>query len=129
MFTFLAQVQLIQSNPCSPTPCGVNAICRVNQNAGSCSCMPDFVGNPYDGCRPECVLNSDCPSNQACIGSKCTDPCPGTCGQNANCQVIMHMPTCVCVNGFTGDPFRSCRLVVEQRKIEKIKLQNKVYFE
>nr|1OIG_A Chain A, Dumpy, isoform Y len=24
--------------------------------------------------RPECVLNSDCPSNQACVNQKCRDP-------------------------------------------------------
>lgn len=94
--------------PCVPSPCGVNAQCREHNEAGSCSCLPDYVGNPYEGCRPECSLNSDCPSNQACINNKCKDPCPGTCGQNAECQVINHLPSCNCIVGYTGDPFRFC---------------------
>lgn len=39
----------------------------------------------YEGCRPECVLSSDCPSDKACIRNKCKDPCPGVCGLNAEC--------------------------------------------
>lgn len=40
----------------------------------------------YEGCRPECVLSSDCPSDKACIRNKCKDPCPGVCGLNAECS-------------------------------------------
>ncbi|PSN29200.1 hypothetical protein C0J52_26427, partial [Blattella germanica] len=94
--------------PCIPSPCGANAVCREQNGAGSCTCLPDYVGNPYEGCRPECVLNTDCPSNRACIRNKCQDPCPGTCGQNADCQVVNHLPSCTCRPGFTGDPFRFC---------------------
>lgn len=97
--------------PCSPSPCGLNAVCREQNGAGSCSCMPDYTGNPYESCRPECVINSDCPSNRACIRSKCEDPCPGTCGPNAQCQVINHLPSCSCLTGYTGDPFRYCTIV------------------
>lgn len=102
--------------PCVPSPCGANAICREQNGAGSCSCLPEYLGNPYEGCRPECVLNSDCPSNKACIRNKCIDPCPGTCGQNANCQVINHLPSCTCIPGYTGDPFRFCNLPPPERK-------------
>lgn len=100
--------------PCVPSPCGANAICKELNGAGSCSCLPEYFGNPYEGCRPECIINSDCSSNKACIRNKCQDPCPGTCGQNANCQVINHLPSCNCIPGYTGDPFRYCNL---QRKI------------
>ncbi|KAG5895966.1 hypothetical protein JTB14_027966 [Gonioctena quinquepunctata] len=79
-------------SPCTPSPCGANALCREQNNAGSCTCLPEYIGNPYEGCRPECILNSDCPSNKACMRNKCQDPCPGTCGQNAECQVINHLP-------------------------------------
>ena len=103
--------------PCSPSPCGSNAICREQNGAGTCSCVEDYVGNPYEGCRPECVLNSDCPSNLACINSRCKDPCPGTCGQNAMCQVVNHLPSCTCLPGYTGDPFRYCNFQQEERKI------------
>ncbi|XP_066901548.1 neurogenic locus notch homolog protein 1-like, partial [Halyomorpha halys] len=100
------------SSPCQPSPCGANAVCREQNGAGSCTCLPEYIGNPYEGCRPECVLNTDCPSNRACIRNKCEDPCPGTCGQNAECQVVNHLPSCTCNLGYTGDPFRLCNLII-----------------
>jgi hypothetical protein len=103
-------------NPCVPSPCGSNAVCKERNGAGSCVCLPEYIGNPYEGCRPECVLSSDCPLNKACVRNKCVDPCPGTCGQNANCQVINHSPSCTCIPGYTGDPFRYCNLPPPERK-------------
>lgn len=121
-FTLCSVIPLPQPveniNPCSPSPCGANAQCRVQNNAGACLCLPEYIGNPYEGCRPECTLNSDCPSNKACINNKCKDPCPGTCAQNAYCQVINHLPTCTCNPGYTGDPFRYCNVIVQERKID-----------
>lgn len=99
-------------SPCSPSPCGSNAQCREQNKAGACVCLSDYIGNPYEGCRPECTLNTDCPSNKACINNKCKDPCPGTCGPNANCQVVNHVPSCTCTAGYTGDPFRYCNLII-----------------
>lgn len=98
-------------SPCTPSPCGANAVCKEQANVGSCTCLPDYLGNPYEGCRPECTISSDCPSNLACIRSKCQNPCPGTCGQNADCYVANHLPQCVCLTGFSGDPYRLCSLV------------------
>lgn len=94
--------------PCIPSPCGSNAVCREQNNAGACSCIPGYIGNPYEGCRPECVLNTDCTFDKACVRNKCLDPCPGTCGIQAECQVINHLPSCTCRNGYTGDPFTMC---------------------
>lgn len=111
------QIPNEQINPCIPSPCGANAVCRERNGAGACSCLPDYIGNPYEGCRPECVLNSDCSAQLACINSKCKDPCPGVCGQNADCQVVNHLPSCNCRTGFSGDPFRYCSPVSIQRKI------------
>lgn len=107
------QCQLIEHeeiNPCEPSPCGPNAECIKRNNVGSCRCISEYMGNPYEGCRPECVINSDCSPNLACIRNKCQDPCPGICGQNAECKVINHIPTCSCVATFVGDPFTSCQL-------------------
>lgn len=95
-------------NPCQPSPCGANAECIQRNGAGACQCLPDYFGNPYEGCRPECILNSDCPSNLACQQQKCRDPCPGSCGQNAECNVVNHTPMCSCVAGYVGDPYRYC---------------------
>jgi hypothetical protein len=60
-------------------------------------------------CRPECLLNSECPSNTACINQKCVDPCLGTCAPNGECRVINHRPVCSCAAGYSGDGFSSCR--------------------
>lgn len=103
-------------NPCLPSPCGVNAECRVRNGAGSCSCLPDYIGNPYEGCRAECILNSDCPMNMACIKNKCKDPCSGSCGQNAVCQAVNHIPVCTCLDMYTGDPFKLCTIIPPRRK-------------
>lgn len=102
-------------NPCSPSPCGANANCLERNGAGACQCLPEYFGNPYEGCRPECVLNSDCPSNKACQNQKCRDPCPGTCAQNAECNVVNHIPTCNCFVGYTGDPYRYCTRPAERK--------------
>jgi hypothetical protein len=62
-------------------------------------------------CRPECVVSSECSLNKACLNEKCSDPCPGTCGQNARCNVVNHNPICSCSPGYTGDPFSRCQVI------------------
>lgn len=99
---------LDQLNPCVPSPCGHNAVCRESNGAGSCQCIENYFGNPYEGCRPECVMNADCPTNKACVQNKCIDPCPGTCAVNAECHVINHLPSCTCYPQYTGDATRYC---------------------
>ena len=96
-------------DPCNPTPCGDNAICQARNRAAACQCIPEYFGDPYVACRPECVVNSDCPSAKACQRNKCIDPCPGTCGINAQCTVRNHLAMCSCIPGYEGDPFVSCR--------------------
>jgi hypothetical protein len=101
-------------NPCQPSPCGPNSQCKVSGDSPSCSCLPNFQGSPPN-CRPECVSNSECANHLACINQKCTDPCPGTCGSNAECRVISHTPNCVCLLNYVGDPFSQC--IPKPRKI------------
>lgn len=107
-------------NPCEPSPCGANAECIHRQGAGACKCIPDYFGNPYEGCRPECTHSSDCPQNKACVNNKCMNPCVGICGQNAECDVINHVPSCTCTPGYIGDPFRVCHLEPTQTPIAKL---------
>lgn len=93
--------------PCKPSPCGPFSQCReINQQA-VCSCVMGYTGVP-PSCRPECTTSSDCRQNQACSNQKCIDPCPGTCGVNAKCQVISHNPICSCPAGYTGNAFMNC---------------------
>lgn len=94
-------------NPCVPSPCGPNSQCREVNGQAVCSCLPNYSGSP-PGCRPECVVSSECPQDKACVNQKCVDPCPGVCGQNANCRVNNHSPICTCAPGYTGDPFSRC---------------------
>lgn len=101
----LTVIQAVEAtDPCNPSPCGANAQCRN----GICTCLPEYEGDPYTSCRPECVLNSDCPKTRACLRNKCKDPCAGTCGSNAICEVINHIPSCSCPERTTGNPFVSC---------------------
>lgn len=100
------------TNPCLPSPCGPNSNCQVRGESPACSCQPNFIGTPPN-CRPECTINPECPSQLACINQKCKDPCPGSCGVNAECKVINHNTICSCVRGFTGDPFSGCSRVGE----------------
>lgn len=99
--------QDLYRDPCNPTPCGPLSQCRDINGSPSCSCLATYIGAPPN-CRPECSVNSECPSNKACINEKCRDPCPGACGQNALCSVINHTPVCTCGEQDTGDPFTNC---------------------
>jgi len=106
--------------PCDPNPCGLNAICRSRDNRNSyCECLPNFFGNPYQGCHPECTTDRDCPLNKACLQEKCNSPCPGVCGPNANCFVQNHKPICNCLPGYTGNPYRGCSIQRLQEPFER----------
>lgn len=94
-------------NSCQPSPCGPNSQCREVNGQAVCSCLPTFIGSPPQ-CRPECTVSSECARDKACINQKCADPCPGTCGLSAKCQVMNHSPICSCMSGYTGDPFTRC---------------------
>lgn len=107
---FLADYPIEILRPCVPDPCGSNAKCIENNGIGSCQCLPEYYGDPYAGCRPECTTNNDCALNLNCVQNKCQNPCPSSCAQNADCFVRNHFPTCTCREGFTGDPYSFCHL-------------------
>jgi hypothetical protein len=121
---YITALKPVQDDPCNPSPCGPNAQC----NNGVCTCLPEYQGDPYRGCRPECVLSSDCPRDKACIRNKCVDPCPGTCGQNAECSVINHIPICSCLPGYTGSAFVVCRLVESKIHKQSCDFWHKIHF-
>jgi hypothetical protein len=102
-------------NPCFPSPCGPYSECRDRGGYPSCTCLTGYVGAPPK-CRPECSINAECSSNLACMREKCRDPCPGSCGYNALCNVINHTPICTCPLGMTGDPFTSCKQLANERE-------------
>lgn len=95
---------------CDPSPCGNNALCTVHDGAARCTCIPPYIGNAYIGCKPECLVNSDCSSDLSCLNQHCRNPCLGVCGNNAQCEVINHIPICSCLQGYIGDPFQACKV-------------------
>lgn len=95
-------------DPCHPSPCGPYSKCRPLNGHAVCTCLDMCVGSPPN-CRPECIVNSDCRYDKACIDQKCQDPCQGMCGIDARCLVVNHNPICSCLLGYTGDPFVRCK--------------------
>lgn len=115
-FALFSEPEVVR--PCEPSPCGPNSRCQTINSQAVCSCVPGFLGQPPT-CRPECSINSDCPLNQACINQKCADPCTGSCGVSARCQVVNHNPICSCPSVFTGDPFTRCFPIRKHRQDKK----------
>ena len=103
--------------PCDPNPCGTNAQCQSQNGAINCLCPSNYIGDPYSSCRPECLLNTDCPRDKSCLRNKCIDPCAGACGVDADCRVTNHIPFCSCKESYTGDPYASCRPIPAISKI------------
>lgn len=98
-------------DPCNsfPPPCGPYSICEVRQKRPVCSCLPNMIGKP-PSCRPQCLVNSECPLDQYCSDkNRCENAC-GTsiCGQNTQCNVVNHVPICGCLKGYRGDAFVGC---------------------
>lgn len=103
---------------CEPNPCGANAYCepgfeRLNPSKERpvCFCNTGFVGNGVVGCqRGECLSDSECPTNRACIDYACQNPCVGQCGANAECNPRNHIAVCTCPDGYQGDALSQCYL-------------------
>lgn len=99
----------ITKDPCTPSPCGPQDIC-TSYNSDVALCNPcfgsDALYNPH--CRPECLSNSECPFDKACLSNRCIDPCQGACGPRARCQVIRHKAMCLCPEGLHGNPYEQC---------------------
>lgn len=109
--------------------CGPNAVYREQNGVGACVCMQNYFGDPFIGCRPECLQNSDCAFNMACINSKCIDPCNNACGLNAECACVNHNPMCYCNLGFTGNALYGCHPIPDNGKSSSIRVclvRNKV---
>lgn len=100
----------VEVNPCIPSPCGPNSICENINGNTRCTCAPNYISSPPN-CRPECTINSECNAVMACINHRCVDPCPGACGNNAQCNVNNHLPICSCLPGYSGDPFTYCNII------------------
>lgn len=98
-------------NLCEHTQCGPRATC----DDGLCKCPPEYMGDPNDlktGCAlsNHCVNDGDCKDSEICFQfakglRKCVDACSKVqCGPNALCVVENHRSSCICANGYRGNP-------------------------
>lgn len=109
-----------ESHPCHPSPCGPNAVCKVNGDQAACTCLPNYIGRAPN-CRPECKADAECANNQACVNLQCVDPCPGSCGVNARCRVVNHFAVCTCNPGYEGNANSQCNAIaITQRKFVQV---------
>lgn len=106
---------VVAKHPCMKSPCGQYSQCQAVNGHAVCSCLPGYFGGPPN-CHPECITSSDCPQDKSCVNQICSDPCPGTCGYNAQCRVVNHSPICSCHPGYYGDPFVRCAIVESKNK-------------
>lgn len=91
--------------------CGTDAIC----NRGVCECPNGFIGNPLRECRPECIVDRDCPTDRpACVYDICKNPCDDACGSGADCSLRGLTPVCSCPRDTSGDPLVRCRPFTEE---------------
>lgn len=72
-------------------------------------------------------MSSDCTQDKACANQKCIDPCPGTCGINAKCQVINHSPICSCLPDYVGDPFVRCFVEESKKNYRRMKFMRLLF--
>lgn len=98
-------------NLCQGVSCGPRAACSL----GKCVCPSGYIGDANDlskGChlRGQCEIDQDCKSTEICFQfgrgvRNCVDACSKfSCGPNALCISSNHRSTCICSDGFTGNP-------------------------
>lgn len=105
-------------NPCEKTAsCSINEICNVYHHRPECACPPGYVPDPEKGCNVYdeiCHYDGECPSQTACIGGECVNPCNATqpCGVNSICKVLDTLPVrtmvCECLPGYQGNAAVQC---------------------
>lgn len=41
---------LVPQNPCDPNPCGMHALCEIDNGNPICYCPKGMTGNPFKSC-------------------------------------------------------------------------------
>lgn len=84
-------------NECEHNPCGTNSICTDTVGSFTCSCNPDYTGDPRQGC----VDIDECTTLDK------------PCGNHAVCENAIPGYNCICPQGFAGN----ARVACEQRDV------------
>lgn len=106
-------------NPCTELePCQRPAMCQTVSTLPVrtmiCECPPGYISSGSGTCKAtppvktigECIDDSECPTDRACINAICRDPCD--CGPNSECRIKDHKPICSCLPGYDGNPNLEC---------------------
>lgn len=99
--------------------CGIRATCLVRNHIPMCKCELSYTGSPYVECKPpitaECFVDADCPAKEACLSSKCVNPCLALrpCATPAVCEVSPTLPVrtmlCTCPPGYVSSGGGICK--------------------
>lgn len=104
---------------CDLDSCALTARCEGRHHQPVCNCQPGTTGNPYVECsgyreQPQCTVDSDCPSQLACINVHCENPCAKSdvCSPQQTCTVLDTLPLrtvmCRCPIDTTTDNAGRC---------------------
>lgn len=108
---------------CDDETCASRATCIGRNHQATCECASGTRGNPYVECardepEPVCRTDGDCPSQQACINSMCSNPCTviSPCSRQQSCSVVDTLPLrtmiCACPTDMLVDANGQCKPIV-----------------
>jgi len=112
--------------------CGTASECYGINHQAVCECPPGMAGNPQIACVVAgCRSDSDCPSDKACINTKCIDPCTrnNPCVKPAECTVYNHRTDCACPPGYIGNAGTTCKQSAYSDNDRALKLGTGINFE
>lgn len=114
---------------CDDDTCADSATCLGREHQAKCVCPPGMNGNPYVECsrsqqpveadKPECDVDADCPSMNACINSRCQNPCTiaNVCTLDQECRVLNTLPLrtviCQCPVDTVIDQNGRCKQIIQ----------------
>lgn len=108
---------------CDELSCGTNAYCKGMRHQSSCHCRDGTYGDPFVLCKAdeppqaECTIDTDCPSQLACINQHCENPCirANICSRDQTCSVLDTAPlrtlVCKCPPDTIADNSGNCKRI------------------
>lgn len=109
---------------CDDQSCGTQAYCKGTNHQPYCYCRDRMFGDPFVECKaddepkPECTIDSECPSQLACINQHCDNPCvkANICSRDQKCSVWDTIPlrtlVCTCPSDTVTDANGNCKPIV-----------------
>lgn len=108
-------------DPCQyNNTCAPGAFCSFLNNKITCTCPPDFTGNPSVACKSisadiTCLSDYDCSDKRVCMTGQCVNPCKDIkpCQDSFTCDVAKTKPlkmiTCSCPLYSSSSDSGSCQ--------------------